>query len=72
MLTTPDHIVLILMYRRASLSEAINTYPAKNKPAVPSKFRSTLSAREQTLLPRSLYDRKVLIAGHQLRFGWVT
>jgi len=31
------------MYRRASLTEAINTYPAKNRPAVPSKFRSTLS-----------------------------
>jgi hypothetical protein len=32
------------MYRKESLSDTTNTYPAKSNPAVPSMFRTALSA----------------------------
>jgi hypothetical protein len=37
------YIALIFMYRVASLTEEKNTYAAKSKLAVPTKFRTTLS-----------------------------
>jgi hypothetical protein len=42
-ISSNDHIVLILMYRRPSFMDITKTYPAKINPAVPRTFRTTLS-----------------------------
>jgi hypothetical protein len=42
-ISSNDHIVLILMYRRASFMDITKTYPAKISPAVPRTFRTTLN-----------------------------
>ena len=42
-ISSNDHIVLILMYRRTSFMDIPNTYPAKINPAVPRTFRTTLN-----------------------------
>ena len=39
-----NHIRLILRYRQESLTDIINTYPAKSRPTVPTAFRTTLNA----------------------------
>jgi hypothetical protein len=36
-------MALIFMYRRASLRDVRKIYPAKSKPAVPTRFRTTLN-----------------------------
>jgi hypothetical protein len=38
-----DHIARIFRYRRVSLIDVRNTYPAKSRPAVPNMFRTTLN-----------------------------
>jgi hypothetical protein len=42
-ISSNDHIVLILMYRRTSFMDITKTYPAKINPAVPMTFRATLN-----------------------------
>jgi hypothetical protein len=39
-----NYIWLILRYRQESLTDIINTYPAKSRPIVPTAFRTTLNA----------------------------
>jgi hypothetical protein len=42
-ISSNDHIVLILVYRRTSFMDISKTYPAKINPAVPRTFRMTLN-----------------------------
>jgi hypothetical protein len=45
------HIELILRYRRASLKDERNTYPANSRPTVPNIFRATLRVVIRLPLP---------------------
>jgi len=42
-ISSNDHIVLILMYRRTSSMDITKTYPAKISPAVPRTFQTSLN-----------------------------
>jgi hypothetical protein len=39
-----NHIRLSLRYRQESLTDIMNTYPAKSRPIVPTAFRTALNA----------------------------